>query len=147
MVSRWWVLIGGLALASCGGTVESDDATVFELDVGVCFDSPDASASDLETVPVVPCDGEHMNEVFAVYDLSDAPEYPGTDTARQLAHEGCLAPFTEFVDVESYEASRWYIGTFYPSSDSWVASNDREVICFLYEDEGPVTGSARGSGD
>ncbi|MDP9407999.1 MAG: septum formation family protein [Actinomycetota bacterium] len=115
---------------------------VGDLAVGDCFDDVAAGLNEVEEVPVVPCEGPHANEVFAVLE-QPGEEYPGEEEMGSLAGEGCYAAFEEYVGapVETSALTAFPIA---PTAESW-ASGDREVVCVL-TGTGPRTGSAQGSG-
>lgn len=133
----------GLAAAVLMGCTQS---AVLELQVGTCFDDVDElyePEGGVPEVPIVDCDEEHDNEVYATFDLPDG-DFPSNLTEQ--AANGCIAPFSGYVST-SYEASRFDIAWLRPSPDTWE-DDDRQVICYLY-DEGnqPIVGTARASGE
>lgn len=137
-------LVVGLlvALAGCGG---GERRSVFGLEVGDCFDDPDASQTD--EVPIVDCEQPHDNEVFAIVQHPAAPDepYPGRDAVIATGNELCEAQFAPYVGRD-YAASRLYIQLIITSDETW-SKGDREIVCALYEaDGGKMRGSRRGSG-
>lgn len=125
-----------LVLTACGS------GEVFSLDVGDCFDDPDGEDRTVGSVPDIDCDQLHDNEVFATFELVGAT-WPGTDQVAEDAEDGCLERFEGFVGT-TYLESELSASAFWPSEDSWEAG-DREVICFVYDPDGPVTATLEGA--
>lgn len=132
-----------------GIVVTEGTINAFEMRIGDCFnDDPDES--DEETVEVfgvagVPCNEPHDNEVFAIFDTTEA-EFPGSEAMSELAYAGCIDRFEAFVGRD-YETSQLDVYPMYPTIESWNQRNDREVVCALYDlDLAKLTGSMRGSG-
>lgn len=118
------------------------DLDVFTLKVGDCFD--DTSGSTVTELPVVPCASAHDNEVF--YELTlPAGEYPGDDGIDAAASPVCEAEFATFVGV-TYDESALSFSDLRPTRESWEARDDRVVQCIVYDEQGKVTGSLRGTG-
>lgn len=111
-----------------------------ELTVGDCFDGPDIP-DDSATVPLVPCDDEHVSEVFAVADLPDGA-WPGQAVVDEQAFDRCLDEFTEFVG-EPYAESSLYLWTVTPVEEGW-AYGDREAFCVVEPGHGTVSGTLEG---
>ena len=130
---------------STGAIVDSGSVDAFELRTGDCFDDSDSLyGGEVESLPGVPCDQPHDNEVYAVVQV-DLPEFPGDDAMGDLAMERCMGQFSSYVGT-AYESSSLDIYTLYPSEDSWRQS-DREVVCALYDMElNKLEGSAQGTG-
>lgn len=127
-----------------GAIVAEGSLGAFQMRVGDCFDDGSAFDDDsVDSVPGVPCSKPHDNEVYAVFDVT-ADSFPG-DAMAEMAHEGCVARFQEFVGRD-YESSSLDIATLYPSHDTWHGQNDREVICAVYDiDAKKLTGTTKGS--
>lgn len=122
-------------------TAEAEEVSVFDLEVGTCWDDP-ADLGEVEEVAAIDCDELHDNEVIALVDLpedSDA-EYPGEDELQERAAELCLDEFEDYVGVP-YDDSPLLIFPLTPSEDTWKIG-DREVVCSVYDEE-PLQGSAR----
>ena len=84
------LLVSGAILSGCS-------ADVLTLDVGTCFDDPDAfDLVDSSDVPVVDCDVPHDNEVYANEDLS-GDEYPGAEAVANRADQVCLDSFDSYI--------------------------------------------------
>jgi hypothetical protein len=125
-----------------GDEVEPERISVFDLEVGNCFNDDEGLPEETTTVGVVPCGSPHDNEVFFQYELPDGP-FPGDDQVRTETFERCDDEFETFVGipVEDSELSSFPV---YPTRQSW-ADGDRVVYCALYaSDLSKLTGSMRG---
>lgn len=139
----WRAALGAalvLATTACG------DGNVFALEPGTCFDDvvelTDEGGGEVGQVPVVDCAGPHDNEVFATFDLED-DTFPGDDRVLQLALDGCLDRFDDYVGSDP-ESSRYAVSHLVPTERTWEVNDDREVVCFLYDrDLTALEGSAR----
>ena len=129
-----------------GGTVPEGtgprSVAVADLAVGDCFDDVDGALNEVAEVPVVPCDGPHANEVFAVLE-QPGEEFPGAEEIRGLAEEGCSGAFEPYVGA-SLETSTLTPFPITPTAESWE-QGDRQVVCVLTS-AGPRVTSARDSG-
>lgn len=120
------------------GAAEAVEVDAFDVRVGDCVHTPDLE--DLvETVRTVPCSEPHDSEAFASMDLPDG-EYPGIDAVELAADDFCYAEFPGFVGM-SYEDSELYYFPLYPVEDGWNVLDDREVLCFVTDEAGGVTGT------
>lgn len=127
-----------------GRIIEPNEQTdAFALQVGDCLDDA-ATTGAVQTVPTVPCDGPHDSEIYSTHLLGQSG-YPGEEDVIGQADALCLPAFEEFVG-EPYLDSRFDFSYYYPTEASW-ASGDREVLCVIYDPEGPITGSLRGVTD
>lgn len=120
---------------------EAGQADVFTVAVGDCFN--DVSADEISEVPVVPCDQPHDYEAYSAFDITD-DSYPGDDAVTQQATDGCTPAFAAFNGV-GYEESTLYLGYLLPTEDSWTAQGDREVLCYIYEENVQTTGTLQGA--
>ena len=131
-----------LSAVACG------DGNVFSLEPGTCFDDVvelTEAGGEVGQVPVVDCAGPHDNEVFATFDL-EGSTFPGDDRVLQLALDGCLDRFDDYVGVDP-ASSRYAVSHLVPTERTWDVNDDREVVCFLYDRElAPLEGSAQGAG-
>ena len=141
------ILAGLLGIALLATACSSGDS-VFELQVGDCFDDEYVNGeipSEISDVPLVDCSDLHDNEVYAVFEVNDA-SYPGQSALDATADEGCFVRFEPYVGRDYYESSLDFI-YMTPTSDSWD-EGDREVVCVLYAmDLSKLTGSMRSSGE
>ena len=137
--------IGLVALVVTAIVLSACSAEVLSLDVGTCFDDPDAfDLVDPSDVPIIACDVPHDNEVYANRDLQ-GDEFPGREGMANRADQVCLAEFDSYVGA-SYDTSIYEFSWFVPSEESWD-QGDREVICFAYDlSFEKVTGSIKGIG-
>ena len=129
-----------------GAIVDSGNVDAFSIQLGDCFDDIDQSASsesgEVASVPGVPCSEPHDNEVFAVFDVSNA-EFPGEEAMSEIAFDACETRFEDFVGKD-YQSSSLDITMLYPTAQSWHAQNDREVICAVFDVElNKLTGSMK----
>lgn len=125
---RLLLLLALLLTAACGGSGTPTPT----IQVGECFD--DAEGEEIEEFDTVDCAEEHQNEVFFVYDVEDADEFPGADALNESGVQRCTGePFAEYVG-EPYDTSRFEVFTVVPTEESW-SNGDREVICALYDPE------------
>ncbi len=127
-----------------GVIIEANEQTdAFTLAVGDCLN--DASATgEVQTVPTVPCDEPHDGEIYSAHRLGES-SYRGDAVVIDEAESLCLPAFETFVG-EPYLDSRLDFSYYYPTEASW-ASGDREVLCVIYDPEGPVSGSLEGVTD
>lgn len=126
-----------------GAVVEGGEVGAFRIQLGDCLlDSPDG---DFESIEAVPCDESHQSEVYAAFNVpfSEIAAFPGRDSIRAAADDGCLAEFEAFVG-RSYELSVYGISSITPTEGSWDEFDDREVLCLVSNFDGtPKVGSAR----
>ncbi|MFN4001436.1 septum formation family protein [Microcella sp.] len=127
-----------------GRIIEPNEQTdAFALQVGDCLDDGTATG-EVQTVPTVPCDEPHDSEIYSAHLLGQS-QYPGDDIVVDKAEALCLPAFEQFVG-EPYLESRFDFSFYYPTAESW-ATGDREVLCVIYDPEGPVTGTLEGVTD
>jgi hypothetical protein len=125
---------------------EGEEASVFDLENGDCFD---ASGDQVETVTIVDCELAHTYEVFAILNHeagSDAP-YPGDEAILAYADTACQPYFADYVGID-YPSSDYWITSVTPSRETWEGADDREIVCALKlgEEGEETTGSAQGTG-
>ena len=132
------ILLVAFLAAACGG----GGGNVFNLEVGTCFD--DTDETQVSSVPLVDCGEPHDNEVFAVFDYTEAETFPGAEAMNQAAHELCVAEFEAYVGL-SYLESELNVFPITPTEGSWD-DGDREIVCALYNlDLSKLTGSMEGA--
>ncbi len=133
---------GGTPTAPATGDLGS--RSVFDLEVGTCYDFPSDTTSVGE-VPLANCRSAHDAEVFYIYDLTDIAAFD-QDTVTTEGFDGCVAAFTDYVGVDYYSdaASDLAIYGLYPSESTW-SNGDREVICSVVpmSDGDKLTGSMK----
>jgi len=137
--------IGGVLLATVLFlAARSSGTSVFQLEVGDCFDTP-SSTEDISSVERIDCTQPHDNEVFADLTMPDG-EWPGDDAVAAWADQACLDEFAGYVGVGFDESSLSY-GWLVPTEDSWTQGGDRSVSCALFDAAGgKLTGSMKGTG-
>ncbi|WP_394251337.1 septum formation family protein [Arthrobacter pityocampae] len=121
-------------------SVETAPAGTSPIAVGDCIDDP--GMTPRADIPVIPCNEQHVFEAFSTTDMPDG-EYPGLGEATTAAADFCAAEFRTFVGVD-HDASVLELLYFYPVEESWNAEGDREILCFVAEQEEiPMTGTLR----
>lgn len=135
-------VIGDLFNSVTGG---GEEGNVFDLKNGDCFQEPDSDAQDMvSSVDIVKCSVEHDNEAFAVMNMA-ATDFPGDEAIVDEGIDFCIPEFLDFIETDmDYDGSIDF-GFFNPSPETW-AEGDREILCYAYDTEGPVTGSLKGAG-
>lgn len=109
------------------------------LQVGECFDHGDMASHGFS------CSESHDNEVFYTQIAPVAADgYPGDDEVGRYANAICGMAFEAFTGSDVY-ATRLDYSFYYPSRIGWK-SGDREVICFVFDTKGSVSGSLKGKG-
>jgi Septum formation len=133
-----------------GEIEEGGDLGVFAFTIGDCFNNPEevAATGDTEGVSAVegvPCEEPHDAQVYHLFDVPEADEFPGEEALETAGEEGCLAEFQAFVGVP-YEESILFSRSLTPSADTW-GDGDREIVCLLVEQNGEkLTEDHQGSG-
>jgi len=97
-----------------------------------------AERRQIESVQLVPCDGDHALEVFATFELTageldvdDLVEYPGPARVVGAAGEGCTSRIDRLVaDPDPYG-----VIALWPSAESW-STGDRTVACAVFSRDG-----------
>ena len=136
-----WRGVGLLVAAAAVGC--ASPGNVFSVAPGDCFDDPDTGVDEVSDVPLVDCEEPHDNEVYAVVELDDG-DYPGDDVVLSQAQDICLDAFASYVS-EPYTTSELFATWIVPTERSW-SDGDREVVCVLFDGDGPLEGSMEGSG-
>lgn len=125
-----------------GAIEEEGDLGVFSLRVGDCFDDAAGAlgGAEVESVPAVPCDEPHDNEVFAKPTLTDGP-YPGDDEIYVEALERCVDEFAAYTG-EDYDTSELEVFPITPTRATWEDGDVHFAVCALYNlDLSKLTGS------
>ncbi len=136
-------LVGLLVVVAAVAVGCTDEVDVFSLDAGDCFDQVQPGDGSVQSVSSVDCDQPHDHEVYATYDLDDGA-WPGSDEVRAEAEDGCRTRFEVYVGT-AYADSDLQAAAFWPTEESWQEQDDREVVCFLSDPDGRLTGSMRGA--
>lgn len=144
-------LVAAMSVSACSkqaavDALDLDHEDVFDLKVGECFD--DEAGADEEQVTSLPmrdCDKPHDNEIFYLFDLPDAAQFPDSDKIQDDADTRCEAEFTRFMKKD-YQDSEYDFGTLTPTEDTWE-TGDREVVCFVFHpDAKKINNSLKDSG-
>ena len=78
-----------------GAIVDAGSLDAFQIQLGDCFDDPDAYADEFSSLPGVPCSEPHDNEAYAVFDLTMS-SYPDYDIA-EISEASCVDRFPRYV--------------------------------------------------
>lgn len=107
---------------------------------GMCPNgTPERPVTEYDTLPVVDCDTEHLEEVFATVVSSDIDAWD-QEALRAFGETTCATEFVERTGEQASESSLSF--SFYlPSQDDWDAGY-RAVACTLFDPRGPMTGPA-----
>lgn len=117
-----------------------DEKDVFSLKLGSCFNDPknpevDDEQNDIITdVPMRECNEAHDNEVFHVFDLPDGPTLPTADSMEETVYTECIKAYETYVGI-AYDDSIYSMTYISPSEDTWMQQDDREVVCYAYNDD------------
>lgn len=160
IVSAVWFVLGlltvGLLVAfrdEISDAIESEfryTDYISDLSVGDCIDYEPGLFEDDVAEPVEPflqivdCSGEHEEEVIALPVMPDG-DFPGDAAVEREAQDACLAAFEPYVGAE-YEDSIYDVTWFMPSQETWQ-EGDRQILCTVYDPQGPVDQVIRGSAE
>jgi len=147
--------LGGNETASDTDPTSGDDAEAsgesvdaFSLSIGDCILDPLEGESEGEVFDVesVDCEQSHDSEVFALIDhpAGEDEAFVGTEEIVEFAGMSCEEEFEEFIGV-SYAESEYFLTFLHPTDASWE-DGDREVVCLVYDEDGPVSGSLQDAG-
>lgn len=127
-------------IGDSGGTTVS----VFDIKVGDCYQDPEESDTVAE-LTLVDCDAPHDNEIYAfgLYPAGDDDPFPDEADLDEFSDEFCTEEFEAYVGID-YQDSIYYITYLQPTEGSWE-DGDREVVCILYDQDGPMEGSKKDS--
>lgn len=145
-----------IGLAGCSSGPQRDDAgqltqaasmSPFDLKLGDCLQQvlteqsdPSNLSAEVSTVDAVTCDQPHDLEVYHVFGLT-GDTYPGAEAVNAAWIERCEDELLSFAEL-SQDLSTLYITALYPTEQSWIEANDREVLCMVGRvDDLPLTGS------
>jgi hypothetical protein len=92
---------------------------------------------------LVDCADEHESEVYFVTEIS-GDEYPGRRAVEDESGKLCRDAFPDYIGIE-YERSALEITYLWPEELVWDAGV-RAVRCAVYDPEGSLTGSIKGTG-
>ena len=119
-------------LAACSGE------SVLSLEVGQCAQLPDQSGGSVSSLETVECDQAHDAEVYHLFDLPDG-EFPGAAGVQEQASTGCLEAFEGYTGTP-FEESPLQFSALTPTEEGW-GRGDQEVVCYLFDPSGELTGS------
>jgi len=124
-------------------TPAGETVSVFDLKTGDCFDS--AAEGTVEEVERIDCAAPHTYEIYAAVDHPGGPNdpYPGDEAMATFAGEQCRTEFETFIGLD-YDSSELFIFYLHPSGETWPRG-DREVLCTVYSEDGPLEGSMEGA--
>lgn len=127
-----------------GDEAPGEDASVFDLTVGDCFNTGSTS-DEVQQVGVVPCEEPHDAEVFHLVSYpDDGTGFPGLEVLNDFAAQECQGqPFADYVGI-AYAESRFFTNQLTPTEGSWE-QGDREIVCLLYDATTQLDFSVRGS--
>jgi len=127
------------AAASQTGSADSDSTHHSKLEIGDCVLG--GAGIMVDDVDLVDCAEPHNAKLFHVFDV-DLPEYD-MNLVAEKAERGCSAEFAAFVGVPA-DSSSLGLTWFEPTVGSWI-DGDREVMCFVEDSAGGLTGTMRGA--
>jgi hypothetical protein len=148
------IVLGALGLLAGGGFIAAAATgqfgdSVADLELGACYDLPDLSSTEVETVSTldrVDCAEAHDGEVFFRGELNPAEDraYPGQDVLFAEAQAQCIAaPFTDYVGLD-FQTSIYQVYTIVPDESSWD-DDGGPFTCFIVDaNGGQITGSVEG---
>jgi len=137
-----WLIGGGILTAVLLSNLAGRDSTATAADDGrvpwgdirggdCLADIPDEGTVDL--VEVAPCTQPHHGEAFATFDLPVGP-YPGDESTKAQAEDGCRARVPADVDVDQSLADQLGLFYLYPRRVNWTLG-ERSVLCIASSDE------------
>lgn len=135
--------LSALALTGCSilTGVPEGEQDVFSVEIGDCINLS-ATGDEISSIPVVPCDEPHDQEIFDRFELV-GDSYPGDSAIEDERIAYCEGDaFTSFVGIP-WADSMYATSGLTPTPSSWD-SGDREVLCTIGDPAGQVTGSLEG---
>lgn len=120
---------------------EGETQDVFDVGLGDCISNFNAE-EQISELTVIPCEQEHDQEVFAVFEVPDG-DFPGSETFQTQVESDCVGEFETFVGM-AYNESALEIQWLEPTEESW-AQGDRELVCTVLDPSGPVSGTLEGA--
>lgn len=123
-----------------GEITESAEADVFSLQLGDCLDyAALSSATEVASVPTVPCGDPHDAEIYAETHLTEEQ----FADAENVSDTFCLDAFAGFVGLP-FDDSTLNYSYLSPSAESY-AEGDDVVQCLLIHPDGGFTGTMQNS--
>lgn len=120
---------------------DGETQDVFDVGLGDCISNFNAE-EQVSELTVIPCEEEHDQEVFGVFEVPDG-DFPGSEAFEAQVTTDCVAEFANFVGLD-YNESALDIQWLEPTEESW-AQGDRELVCTVLDPAGPVTGTLEGA--
>lgn len=120
---------------------EGETQDVFDVGLGDCISNFNAE-EQISELTVIPCEEEHDQEVFAVFEVPDG-DFPGADAFQTQVESDCIGSFESFVGL-TYNESVLEIQWLEPTEESW-AQGDRELVCTVLDPSGAVSGTLEGA--
>jgi len=121
------------------GAVQRQRLTFDKLRTGHCIETvPDG---DTVTLPVVPCELAHDEEVLGIADLGGGP-WPGVEAIDSRSEQECRRQFTAFVGI-AFDNSSLDVDWYTPAEYGW-RHGDHAVLCAVYDPAGKTTGTLKG---
>lgn len=137
LLSSGCALLGGSDVKrdDSGAVVESADADVLALKVGDCLNTA-ALASEVSSVPAVPCSEPHDSVILSELTLTDAQGLPTAESTatNELIDTTCATAFEAWTPTTG-ERTDWSYNYFLPTQGSWD-SGDRLVQCLAVRSAG-----------
>ena len=118
-----------------------EQSDVFDVEVGNCIGDFQAD-EEVSNVDVVPCEEPHDQEIYAIFEVPDG-EFPGEDSFEAQVQEDCIPEFETFIGM-AWQESALDIKWLQPTEESW-GEGDRELVCTVYEEGVPTTGTLEGA--
>jgi hypothetical protein len=111
------------------------------LQVGDCLTALDSDIAP--RVDVVPCEMQHVGEVFAVFDVPDGTgPYPGRAELSRRVTDACTAQLAGYAPSAAREGDV-DVFVYFPDVQHWNEAGGNYAECAVRHDQ-PVTGSIRG---
>jgi len=111
--------------------------------IGDCFDRQFLAGDSYAYIRKVDCNTSHDAEIIFV-DTVDSATYPDEDEWSDYANNLCDPAFESYVGI-AWDNSVFDAGYIFPDETSWNKS-DHTLVCYVYNDDGPVTTPIKGSG-
>lgn len=122
-----------------GNVTSQGKVKVTDLKAGDCV-VENLSEGEFARVEVAPCAKAHFFEAYATFKLAEG-DFPGDDQVDQLAGDGCVDRFADFVGV-AFDESKLEMTYMTPLKETW--ESDRGVACLITE-EAATKGSLKGA--
>jgi len=129
--------------ASSAPTTQTNTMTfIYSALPGECFDRQTMKDDSYIFIRPLDCYTPHDSEILFVGDVN-ATAYPGDDGWSDYVGELCLPAFRDYVGI-SYSISNLNIAYVTPGESGWNIGN-HTLICYVYDETGPVSTPLQGS--